>query len=81
MTLEWDVPACADFPEEVINKICDRMRTEGYNEDVAVSDIMDEVMGWDDEIYYLWSSDQTKEVLKEIQRRLVGVQISMFEEE
>ena len=81
MTLEWDVPACADFPEEVINEICDRMRTEGYNEAVAMHEIMEEVMGWDDEIYYLWSSDQTKEVLKEIQRRLVGVQISMFEEE
>ena len=81
MTLEWNVPACADFPEEMIDQICDHMRAIGYNEAVAVSDIMDEVMGWDDEIYYLWSSDQTKEVLKEIQRRLVGVQISMFEEE
>ena len=81
MILEWTVDLAADFPDDIINRLCDIVREEGFNEQTLIREINDEICGWDDDIYYQWGADQTQEVIKEVLRRVGGVQISMFDGE
>lgn len=78
MTLEWTIHMTADFPDDTINYLCDLVRTEGYNENILISEINEEVLGFEDDEYYAWGVDQTKAVLDEVKRRVGGVQLSMF---
>ena len=80
MTLEWTVTLIADFPDDVINRLCNMVREEGYNESNIINEINNEISGWEDDIYYQWGTDQTKAVIDEVKRRVGGVQISMFDE-
>ena len=79
MTLEWTVDLVSDFPDDVINRLCDIVRQDGYDEKVLCYEIMNEICGWDDDVYYQWGTEQTKEVLDEVKRRVGGVQLSMFD--
>ena len=81
MVLEWTVNLVADFPDTVINRLCDIAREEGFDEQKLIHEINDEICGWDDDIYYQWGTDQTQEVIKEVLRRVGGIQISMFDKE
>ena len=81
MVVEWTEPYTVDFPDDEILRICDMVREEGYDEAKVYCEIIDIVAGFDDYYYYAWGAEQTKEVLDEIKRRVVGVQISMFDEE
>lgn len=80
MTLEWDVPMTADFPEEDLADIIKSVRESGWDEERVIADIDDTVSGFDDGIYYNWGREQTMEVLNEIKKRLGGVQLSMFDD-
>lgn len=79
MTLEWTVDFVADFPDDVINRLCDMVRQDGYDEKALCHEIMNEICGWDDDVYYQWGTEQTKEVLDEVKRRVGGVQLSVFD--
>lgn len=79
MTLEWTVDFVADFPDDVINRLCDMVRQDGYDEKTLCHEIMNEICGWDDDVYYQWGTEQTKEVLDEVKRRVGGVQLSVFD--
>ena len=78
MTLEWTTTNIVEFPDYEIEAICQAIR----NNDYSVSNIRDLVLGvvdgFDDSDYCVWGEDQTKEVIKEIKRRIGGVQLSMF---
>lgn len=80
MTLEWNVPMFAEFPEEDLMDIIKSVRKHGWNEESIIACIDDIVLGFDDGIYYNWGREQTMEVLNEIKRRLGGVQLSMFDD-
>lgn len=81
MVLEWTVDLAADFPDDVINRLGDMVREQGYDKQKLIFEIDNEVCGWDDSIYYQWGTDQTEEVIKEVLRRVGGVQLSMFDKE
>lgn len=78
MTLEWNVPMFAEFPEEDLTDIVKSIQEKGWDEEEIMYQINDVVSGWDDDIYYNWGRKQTMEVLNEIKKRLGGVQLSMF---
>ena len=78
MTLEWTIHMTSDFPDHVINYLCDLVRKEGYNEDTLIREINEEVLCFEDDEYYAWGVAQTKAVLDEIKRRVGGIQLSMF---
>ena len=81
MVLEWTVDLAADFSDDVINRLSDMVREQGYDKQKLISEIDDEVCGWDDSIYNQWGTDQTEEVIKEVLRRVGGIQLSMFDKE
>lgn len=81
MTLEWDVPMVADYPEDDLADIIKSVQEYGWDEEKVITYINDTVLGFEDNIYYNWSREQTIEVVNEIKRRLGGVQLSMFDEE
>lgn len=76
MTIEWTTIHDVEFPEETMERICDRMR-EKYDEDLALKLINSEVAGFEDYDYYAWDHDQTLQVLNEVKRRIEGVQLEM----
>lgn len=80
MVLKWTVEMVADFPDDEIDRICDLMRQEGYDPAVLCREILEVVMGFEDDVYYTWDAEQTKAVINEVKRRLGGVQLNMFEE-
>ena len=80
MTLEWTVTLIADFPDDVINRLCDMVQEEGYDERKIIEEINNEISGWEDDIYYQWGTDQTKAVINAIKQRTGGIQISMFDD-
>ena len=79
MKICWDVHFEEEFCDDTIDEICDSVNREGkQNDDKYIrSLIIDEVSGWDDDVWYNWGCEQTDEVLKEIKRRLGGVQMRM----
>lgn len=81
MTLEWNVPMVADYPEDDLTDIIKSVQEHGWNEEKVITYINDTVSGFEDCIYYNWGHEQTMEVVNEIKRRLGGVQLSMFDKE
>lgn len=81
MTLEWNVPMVADYPEDDLTDIIKSVQEHGWDEEKVITYINDTVSGFEDCIYYNWGHEQTMEVVNEIKQRLGGVQLSMFDEE
>ena len=81
MTLEWNVPMVADYPEDDLTDIIKSVQEHGWDEEKVIAYINDTVLGFEDCVYYNWGHEQTMEVVNEIKRRLGGVQLSMFDEE
>lgn len=81
MTLEWNVPMVADYPEDDLTDIIKSVQEHGWDEEKVIAYINDTVSGFEDCIYYNWGHEQTMEVVNEIKQRLGGVQLSMFDEE
>ena len=81
MKLTWTVSYETEFPESDIERICDYARYFGWDNAKILDLIHDVVMGFEDDIYYAWDHDKTMEVYYEIQRRVGGVQLNMFDEE
>lgn len=81
MTLEWNVPMVADYPEDDLADIVKSVQEHGWDEEKVITYINDTVSGFDDCVYYNWGEEQTMEVVKEVKQRLGGVQLSMFDEE
>lgn len=80
MTLDWTVEYSVEFPEEKIERIIDQLGHK-YTNDYVINDFVTTVAScFDDEIYYAWGEEQTKQVTNEIKRRLGGVQLSMFDD-
>ena len=79
MKICWEVYFEEEFYDDIIDEICNTVNREGKqdDDDYIRSLIIDEVSGWDDEVYYNWGRKQTDEVLKEIKRKLGGVQMTM----
>lgn len=78
MTLEWTTYNCIEFPDSDIKRICNKMRKNGWNAQVARDEVLGIVDGFDDCDYCAWGEDQTKAVINEIKRRIGGIQLSMF---
>ena len=78
MTLEWNVPMIAEFPEEELTKLVDSIQENGWDYDQLVRSIKEVVTEFEDDVYYSWGRGQTAEVINEIKRRIGGVQLSMF---
>ena len=81
MTLEWNVPMVADYPEDDLTDIIKSVQEHGWDEEKVITYINDTVSGFEDCIYYNWGHEQTMAVVNEIKQRLGGVQLSMFDEE
>ena len=81
MTLEWTTYNCIEFPESDIEHICNEMRENEWNAQVARDKVLRIVNSADDCVYCAWGEDQTQEVIKEIKRRIGGIQLSMFDED
>jgi len=79
MELTWTVDCYAQFPEDKLNYIVDKMRKK-WNENAARNMILQIVCGFEDDVYYNWGETQTDEVLIEVLKRIGGVQLSMFDE-
>jgi hypothetical protein len=80
MTLEWTTINIVEFPEDEIEAICQAIRNNDYSVSNIRDLVTDVVEGFEDCDYYVWGEDQTQEVIKEIQSRIGGVQLSMFDE-
>ncbi len=70
MTLEWNVPMFAEFPEEDLTDIVKSIQEKGWDEEEIMYQINDVVSGWDDDVYYNWGREQTMKVLNEIKKRI-----------
>lgn len=79
MKVCWTVDFEEEFDEEIIEHICDRVNYNNKqdDDDYIREQIHNEVCGWDDYVYYNWGEEQTDEVLKEVKRRLGGIQMKM----
>ena len=78
MVLKWTTQHAVVFPEEDIERICELTRERCYEGSQIREAVIDTAMGFDDCDYYGWGEDQTQEVIREIKRRLGGIQLSMF---
>jgi hypothetical protein len=81
MTLEWNVPMIVDYPENDLIEIVKFVQEHGWDEKEVIAYINDTVSGFDDDIYFNWTYEQTMEVVNEVKRRIGGVQLSMFDNE
>ena len=80
MILEWTARHAVVFPEEDIERICELTRERHYKSSQISEEVIDTTLGFDDYDYYAWGEEQTQEVVKEIEKRCGGVQLSMFDE-
>lgn len=79
MIVKWEIPYDAEVPEWLIEEMINYIRD--YNLDEVEIKYMIDDMLWrlDREYYEGWNDSATEQVYEEIQRRLVGVQLSMFD--
>jgi hypothetical protein len=79
MIVEWSIPYDAEVPEWLMQEMIKYIRD--YNLDEAEIKYMIDDMLWrlDREYYEGWNDSATEQVYEEIQRRLIGVQLSMFD--
>lgn len=79
MIVKWEIPYDAEVPEWLIQQMIDYIRD--YNLDEVEIKYMIDDMLWrlDREYYEGWNDSATEQVYEEIQHRLVGVQLSMFD--
>lgn len=69
MYIEKQVTYQFDFPDDDIRRIVKALRNK-YDKSKARTLVMEVVSGWDDCDYYAWDSDETEQVLAEIEKRL-----------
>ena len=69
MIIEKTITYQFDFPDYEIDRIVESLWRD-FSETKARSYILDVVSGWDDCDYYTWDSDETAEVLAEVNRRI-----------
>lgn len=81
MIVEWSIPYDAEVPEWLIEELTDYIRKyKGSSSETEIKYIIDDtIYNLDREYYEGWNDSATEQVYDEIQRRLVGVQLSMFD--
>ena len=82
MKMEWTVKCKCEFPEEALDRFCAWVQKHGWDDHHLNMLLWDEIYSWEDEegLTWNWGAEQTKQVLDEVQRRMGGVQLSMFDE-
>lgn len=78
MIVEWVSTNIVDFPDDKLDEIVKEVNKTGWDKDKVTKMIMEVVSEFDDLDYYAWDESAEKQVIKEIKRRVGGVQLSMF---
>lgn len=81
MIVEWTSAHSVEFEDWAIENITNEARRKGWGSKAIIDAIEEYCRGWDDCDYYALTDEAFEQVLHEIQRRLGGYQLSMFDKE
>ena len=81
MIVEWTSTHIVEFEDEVIEEITNVASRKHWDRSAIIDAIENHCQGWDDCDYYALTDEAIEQVLHEIQQRLGGYQLSMFDKE
>lgn len=77
MKLKWTVEVEAEYEERDMNRLCAALKVGATDEDLILT--IENHAEYLDFSYDAWGEEQTQTVLKEVKRRVGGIQLSMFD--